>query len=61
MPSPEAIATELKGLMSDTVRDLPAASDAEMQIYTARDSARALAEALDRACTRGNPAHRADG
>jgi hypothetical protein len=51
LPSPEAVAMELKALMSDA-HDLPAVGHANMQTYAARDSARALAEALDLACER---------
>jgi len=50
MPSPQTISTELQAMMSDA-HGLPNAR-ADLQTYTARDSARALANALDLACKR---------
>jgi len=61
LPSPDAVATGLNALMNDKARDLPLVDRAEMQTYTARDSARTLAEALDRACERSSLASHASG
>jgi hypothetical protein len=52
MPAPDAIATELKALMGDPAFDAQGVDAAAFEPYSAKESARALAEALDRACAR---------
>jgi hypothetical protein len=52
MPAPDAIASELKALMGDPAFDAQSVDAAAFEPYSAKESARALAEALDRACDR---------
>ena len=52
MPTPDAVATELKALMDDPAFDAQNVDAAAFEPYSAKESARALAEALDRACDR---------
>jgi hypothetical protein len=52
MPAPEAIAAELKALMGDPAFDALDVDAAAFEPYSAKESARVLAEALDRACAR---------
>jgi len=52
MPSPDAIAAELKALVGDPVYDARTVDAAVFEPYSARESARALAEALDLASPR---------
>jgi hypothetical protein len=52
MPAPEVIAAELKALMDDPPFDAASVDAAAFEPYSAKESARALAEALDRACDR---------
>jgi hypothetical protein len=52
MPAPEVIAAELKALMGDPAFDAGSVDAAAFEPYSAKESARALAEALNRACDR---------
>jgi hypothetical protein len=52
MPAPAEVAAELKALIEDPACDPWAAGTAAFESYTARESARALAQALDHACNR---------
>ncbi len=52
MPAPDAIAAELKALMGDPAFDAQSVDAAAFEPYSAKESARALAKALDRACDR---------
>jgi hypothetical protein len=52
MPAPEVIAAELKALMDDHAFDAQNVDATAFEPYSAKESARALAEALDRACDR---------
>ncbi len=57
MPLPLAVAGELKALLNDPVCDSRATDMAAFEPYTARESARALAQALDLACDRQRKRH----
>jgi glycosyltransferase involved in cell wall biosynthesis len=52
MPAPDAIAAQLRGLMSEPY-DASAVDQTGFEFFSARESTRALAEALDRACAPG--------
>ncbi|MFI4999601.1 MAG: hypothetical protein ACHQK9_06950 [Reyranellales bacterium] len=52
LPSPASVAAELKALMEDTAYDANAVDTAAFETYSARQSTRTLAEALDRALER---------
>ena len=52
MPASGAIAAELVALMGEN-HDASAVDQAGFEAFSARESTRALAEALDRACDRG--------
>jgi len=52
MPGPNAIATELQALMGDPTFDAREVDAVAFEPYSAKESARSLAHALDRACDR---------
>jgi hypothetical protein len=52
MPTPAAIAAELRSLMERQNCDAAAIDKTNFEMYSARESTRALARALDRACER---------
>jgi len=55
VPTPEAIAAELRALMDDPAFDAQNVDAAAFEPYSAKESARALAEALDRAFDHQRP------
>jgi hypothetical protein len=55
MPQPAAVAAGLKALVEDPPYDAGAIDSAGFDLLSARASTRALAEALDRACSLGRP------
>ena len=55
MPQPAAVAAGLKALVDDPPYDAGAVDAAAFDFLSARASTRALAEALDRACSPGRP------
>jgi hypothetical protein len=52
MPGPVAVAAALRALAEDTTYDADAVDRSGFEAYSARESTRALAEALDLACSR---------
>ena len=52
MPAPGAIAAQIQALMGETY-DASVVDQADFGFFSARESTRALAEALDRACAAG--------